>query len=64
MRRWRAGDHLAHDKTPWGQLAFSVVALAFLVAAAWFGGKLTYRHGRRVVAHIEQPTTARKTETE
>jgi uncharacterized membrane protein len=47
---WRAGDHLDHDKTPWGQLAFSAVSMAFLVAAAWFGGKLTYHHGMRVAA--------------
>jgi uncharacterized membrane protein len=44
----RAGDHLDHDKTPWDQLAFSAVALAFLLAAAWYGGKLTYQHGMRV----------------
>jgi uncharacterized membrane protein len=55
---WRAGDHLDHDKTPWGQLALSAVSVAFLVAAAWFGGKLTYHHGMRVAAQIDQPTAS------
>jgi uncharacterized membrane protein len=40
---WRAGDHVALDKTRWGQLALSAVAVAFLIAAIWLGGKLTYR---------------------
>jgi uncharacterized membrane protein len=47
---WRGGDHLDHDKTPWGQLALSAVSVAFLVAACWFGGKLTYHHGKPVAA--------------
>jgi uncharacterized membrane protein len=45
---WRAGDHVALDKTRWGQLALSVVAVAVLIAATWLGGKLTYCHGMRV----------------
>ena len=45
---WRAGDHVELDKTRWGQLALSAVATAFLIAAMWLGGKLTYRHGVRV----------------
>ena len=36
------------DKTRWGQLALSAVAVAFLIAAMWLGGKLTYHHGMRV----------------
>jgi uncharacterized membrane protein len=48
---WRAGDHLAHDKTPSGQLALSAVAMAFLAAAVWHGSRLTYRHGIRVHDH-------------
>jgi hypothetical protein len=31
-----------------GQLALSAVAVAFLIAAIWLGGKLTYRYGIRV----------------
>ena len=45
---WRAGDHVELDKTRWGQLALSAVAVAFLIAAMWLGGKLTYHHGMRV----------------
>jgi uncharacterized membrane protein len=45
---WRAGDHVELDKTRWGQLSLSAVAVAFLIAAIWLGGKLTYRHGMRV----------------
>jgi len=45
---WRAGDHVALDKTRWGQLALSAVAVAFLIAAMWLGGRLTYHHGMRV----------------
>jgi uncharacterized membrane protein len=45
---WRAGDHVALDKTRWGQLALSAIAVAFLLAATWLGGKLTYYHGIRV----------------
>jgi uncharacterized membrane protein len=29
-----------------GQLALSAVAVAFLIAAIWLGGKLTYRYAR------------------
>jgi uncharacterized membrane protein len=42
---WRAGDHVALDKTRWGQLALSAVAVVLLIAAMWLGGKLTYFHG-------------------
>jgi uncharacterized membrane protein len=52
---WRAGDHLDQDKTRWGQLALSAVAVAFLGAASWFGGTLTYHHGMRV-ASTDQPS--------
>jgi uncharacterized membrane protein len=45
---WRAGDHVELDKTKWGQLSLSAVAVAFLIAAIWQGGKLTYHHGMRV----------------
>ena len=45
---WRAGDHVELEKTRWGQLALSAVAVALLVAAVWLGQTLTYRHGRRV----------------
>jgi uncharacterized membrane protein len=45
---WRAGDHVELDKTRWGQLALSAVAVAFLIAAMWLGGRLTYHHGMRV----------------
>ena len=45
---WRAGDHLEHDKTPWGQLALSAVAVGALGAASWLGSTSTYRHGVRV----------------
>ena len=48
---WRAGDHVALDRTRWGQLALSAVAVAFLIAAIWLGGKLTYRYGMRVTGH-------------
>ena len=58
---WRAGDHVALDKTRWGQLALSAVAVAFLIAATWLGGKLTYYHGMRVrrQADREEGTTRR-----
>jgi uncharacterized membrane protein len=58
---WRAGDHVALDKTRWGQLALSAVAVAFLIAATWLGGKLTYYHGMRVrrQAGREEGTTWR-----
>jgi uncharacterized membrane protein len=51
---WRAGDHVELDKTRWGQLALSAVAVAFLIAAMWLGGKLTYRHGMRVTGPAHQ----------
>jgi uncharacterized membrane protein len=46
---WRSGDHVELDQTKSGQLALSGVAVAFLIAAVWLGGALTYRHGRRVM---------------
>lgn len=46
---WRAGDHVELDKTRWGQLALSGVAVIVLAAAVWLGNTLTYRYGRRVV---------------
>jgi uncharacterized membrane protein len=48
---WRARDHLAHDKTPWDQLALSAVGMALLAAAVWHGSRLTYHHGVRVHDH-------------
>jgi uncharacterized membrane protein len=45
---WRAGDHLELDKTRWGQIALSVLALAILAVSGWLGGKLAYRYGVRV----------------
>jgi uncharacterized membrane protein len=59
---WRAGDHLDQDKTRWGQLALSAVAVAFLGAACWFGGKLTYHYGVRVTP-MDQPSEPPRTET-
>ena len=58
---WRAGDHVELDKTRWGQLALSAVAVAFLIAAMWLGGKLTYHHGMRVTgqADHDEGTTRR-----
>jgi uncharacterized membrane protein len=53
---WRAGDHVELDKTRSGQLALSVVAVAVLLAAAWFGQTLTYRYGRRVARISEDGT--------
>jgi uncharacterized membrane protein len=50
---WRAGDHVELDKTRWGQLALSAVGVAFLMAAMWLGGKLTYHHGVRVTGHVD-----------
>jgi uncharacterized membrane protein len=50
---WRAGDHVELNKTRWGQLALSAAAVAFLIAAVWLGGKLTYRHGMRVTGHAD-----------
>jgi uncharacterized membrane protein len=51
---WRAGDHVELDKTRWGQLTLSAVAVAFLVAAVWLGQTLTYRYGRRVSRRIDE----------
>lgn len=50
---WRAGDHVALDKTRWGQLALSAAAVTLLIAAIWLGGTLTYRHGLRVTGHAD-----------
>jgi uncharacterized membrane protein len=44
---------VALDKTRWGQLALSAAAVAFLLAAIWLGGKLTYRHGMRCHRHAD-----------
>jgi hypothetical protein len=49
----RVGDHVALDKTRWGQLALSAVAVPFLIAAMWLGGKLTYRYGMRVTRQAD-----------
>jgi uncharacterized membrane protein len=59
---WRAGDHVDLDKTRWGQLALSAAAVAFLIAAMWLGGKLTYHHGMRVTRQTDQDemTTRRR----
>src|SRR5206468_5632013 len=54
---WRAGDHVELDKTRWGQLTLSAVAVALLVAAVWLGQTLTYRYGRRVTRHAAEPDT-------
>jgi uncharacterized membrane protein len=43
---------VALDKTRWGQLALSAIAVAFLLAATWLGGKLTYYHGIRVTGQV------------
>jgi uncharacterized membrane protein len=56
---WRAGDHVALDKTRWGQLALSAVAVAFLIAAIWLGGKLTYRYGMRVTRQADHDNKLR-----
>jgi uncharacterized membrane protein len=55
---WRAGDHLELDKTRWGQLALSAVAVAILIAAMWLGGKLTYHHGMRVTRQADHDEAA------
>jgi uncharacterized membrane protein len=55
---WRAGDHVALDKTRWGQLALSAVAVAFLLAAMWLGNKLIYRHGMRVTGQSDHDERA------
>jgi uncharacterized membrane protein len=46
---WRARDHVELDKTRWGQLVLSAVAVAFVLAAVWLGQTLTYRYGQRVM---------------
>jgi len=51
---WRAGDHVELDKTRWGQLALSSVAVSLLVASAWLGGTLVYRFGVRVAGEQTQ----------
>ena len=51
---WRAGDHVDLDKTRWGQLALSAVAVGLLLVAVWFGQTLTYRYGRRVSRAAEE----------
>ena len=51
---WRAGDHVELDKTRWGQLALSAVAVALLLVAVWLGQTLTYRYGRRVTRVADQ----------
>jgi uncharacterized membrane protein len=56
---WRAGDHLDLDKTRWGQLALSAVAVALLAGAVWLGQTLTYRFGARVVASPEETHCSR-----
>jgi uncharacterized membrane protein len=51
---WRAGDHVELDKTRWGQLVLSAVAVALLLVAVWLGQTLTYRYGRRVTRLADQ----------
>jgi uncharacterized membrane protein len=51
---WRAGDHVELDKTRWGQLVLSAVAVALLLVAVWLGQTLTYRYGRRVTRIADQ----------
>ena len=50
---WRAGDHVELDKTRWGQLALSAVAVTVLVAAIWLGQRLTYQYGMRVLRRAD-----------
>jgi uncharacterized membrane protein len=50
---WRATDHLELDKTRWGQLALSAVAVAVVAGSAWLGGSLVYRLGVRVASDRE-----------
>lgn len=50
---WRAGDHVELDKTRWGQLALSAVAVTVLVVAIWLGQRLTYQYGVRVSRRAE-----------
>ena len=56
---WRAGDHVELDKTRWGQLALSAVATAFLIAAMWLGGRLTYHYGLRVTGQADRHEVGR-----
>jgi uncharacterized membrane protein len=51
---WRAGDHVELDKTRWGQLALSAIAVLFLLAAIWLGGKLTYHYGMRIMGQADR----------
>ena len=51
---WRAGDHVELDKTRWGQLALSAVAVALLLSAVWLGQTLTYHYGRRVARGADE----------
>lgn len=50
---WRATDHLELDKTRWGQLALSAVAVGVVAVSVWLGGTLVYRMGVRVVPDRE-----------
>ena len=50
MAGWRSRSA---GQTRWGQLALSAVAVAFLIAAIWLGGKLTYRYGMRVTRQAD-----------
>lgn len=45
---WRSRDHVDLDKTRWGQVALSAVAVAMLIGAIWLGQRLTYHYGMRV----------------
>jgi uncharacterized membrane protein len=45
---WRAGDHVALDRTRSGQLTLSAAAVGLLVVAVLLGQTLTYRFGARV----------------
>ena len=55
---WRAGDHLELEKTRWGQLALSSVAVSLLVVSAWLGGTLVYRFGVRVALRLDDGRVA------
>jgi uncharacterized membrane protein len=56
---WRSRDHVELDKTRWGQLALSAVAVALLLGAVWLGQKLTYHYGSRVTGPTAQAGGAR-----